>query len=198
MNGKFQFLTTTVIGGMVFLVPIIVCIAILGKAFQIMKKLAVPLADALPIDSVAGFVVADLIAITAIVIVCFIAGLVAKTALATQLVTWLESNLLSRIPVYAFIKGMTDSVAGLEESEGLKPVLARYDDNWQVAFEVERIDGQYVVVYVPGAPEPWSGGVIIMSEDRIKPLDLPMSAAIRNVKRLGQGSNDLLQGRLGV
>ena len=54
MNGKFQLLTTTVIGGIVFLVPIIVCIVILGKAFEIMRKLAAPLAHALPIDSVAG------------------------------------------------------------------------------------------------------------------------------------------------
>jgi uncharacterized membrane protein len=117
MNGKFQFLTTTVIGGIIFLVPIIVCIVILGKAFEIMRKLAVPLARALPIDSVAGLVIANMIAIVAIVIICFVAGLLAKTALASRLVTWLESNLLSRIPVYTFIKGMTDSVAGLEDSE---------------------------------------------------------------------------------
>jgi uncharacterized membrane protein len=196
MNSKFQFLSTTVIGGIVFLVPIIVCIVILGKAFEIMRKLAVPLARALPIDSVAGLVIADLIAVVVIVIVCFIAGLVAKTALAAQLVTWLESNLLSRISVYTFIKGMTDSVTGLEESDSLKPVLARYDDNWQVAFEVERIDGEYVAIYVPGAPNPWSGGVIIMSADRIQPLDIPMNVAIRNVRSLGQGSNGLLQNRL--
>ena len=196
MNGKFQFLTTTVIGGIVFLVPIIVCIVILGKAFDIMRKLAVPLARALPIDSVVGLFIADLIAILAIVIICFIAGLVAKTALASRLVTWLESNLLSRIPVYTFVKGMTDSVAGLEDSENLKPVLARYDDNWQIAFEVERIEGQYVSLYVPGAPDPWSGGIIIMSADRVQPLDIPMNVAIRNVRRLGQGTNDLLQGRL--
>ena len=196
MNGKFQLLTTTVIGGIVFLVPIIVCIIILGKAFEIMRKLVAPLAHALQIDSVAGVVVVDLIAVAAVVLVCFIAGLAAKTALASQLVAWLESNLLSRIPAYAFIKGMTDSVAGLEESESLKPVLARYDDNWQVAFEVERIDDQYVAVYVPGAPDPWSGGVIIMSVDRIQPLDLPMNVAIHNIRHLGQGSKDLLQGRL--
>jgi uncharacterized membrane protein len=196
MNGKFQFLTTTVIGGIVFLVPIIVCILILEKAFKVMRKMAMPLARALPIDSITGVLIADVIAIAAIVLVCFIAGLIAKTALAAQLVAWLEANLLSRIPVYAFIKGMTDSIAGLEESENLKPVLARYDDNWQIAFEVERIDGQYVVIYVPGAPDPWAGGVIIMSADRIQPLDLPMNVAIRHVRRLGQGTNDLLQGRL--
>jgi len=196
MNGKFQFLTTTVIGGIVFLVPIIVCILILEKAFKVMRKVAMPLAHTLPIDSIAGVLIADVIAIAAIVLACFIAGLIAKTALAAQLVAWLESNLLSRIPVYTFIKGMTDSIAGLEESENLKPVLARYDDNWQIAFEVERIDGQHVVIYVPGAPDPWAGGVSIMSADRIQPLDLPMNVAIRHVKRLGQGANDLLQGRL--
>ena len=193
MNGKFQFLTTTVIGGIVFLVPIIILIMIIDKAFEIMIKLVTPLADVIPIDSIGGFAIANLITIAAIIIVCFMAGLVAKTRVASGIVTWLETNLLDKIPTYAFIKSMTDSVAGLEESEDLKPVLIKYDDNWQVAFEVERIDGGYVTVYVPGAPDPWSGGVIIMSEDRIKPLDLPMSTAIQNVRQLGQGSKDLLK-----
>jgi uncharacterized membrane protein len=43
MKGRFRFLKTTVIGGLVFLVPIIIIVAIIGKAFEIMKKVADPL-----------------------------------------------------------------------------------------------------------------------------------------------------------
>ena len=58
MNGKVQFVKTTVIGGLVFLVPLIIFIVIIGKAFGIMKTLAIPFAAWLPIDSVAGIAVA--------------------------------------------------------------------------------------------------------------------------------------------
>ena len=62
MKGLFRFLKTTLIGGIVFLVPVIIIVAIIGKAFEIMKKVADPLSALIPIDSVGGVVVVNLIA----------------------------------------------------------------------------------------------------------------------------------------
>ena len=39
----------------------------------------------------------------------------------------------------------------------MRPVLARFENSWQIAFEIERIPGGIITVYVPGAPDPWSG-----------------------------------------
>ena len=47
---------------------------------------------------------------------------------------------------------MSQSVVGLEKAGELKPVLAQFDDAWYIAFEVERIEGGYVTVFIPGAP----------------------------------------------
>ena len=193
MKGRFRFLKTTVIGGLVFLVPIIIIVAIIGKAVEIMKKVADPLSAWMPIDSVGDIAIVNLMAFALIVLVCFLAGLAARTVSADRLVHILESYILSHIPAYAFVKGMTASVAGAEDGKGMTAVLARLDDYSQIAFEIERLEGGNVTVYLPGAPNPWSGSVCIMTEDRIQPIDATMMSAVQNIRHLGRGSGELLQ-----
>jgi uncharacterized membrane protein len=193
MKGRFSFLKTTIIGGIVFLVPLIIIVAIIGKALAIMKQVAGPLSSLAPIDSLGGIAMVNLIALALIVLVCFLAGLGARTVPAGRLVDFLESRILSHIPAYAFVKGMTESVAGAEDGEGMKAVLARLDDYSQVAFEIERVAGGDVVVYLPGAPNPWSGSVYVMTEDRIQPIDATMMSAVQNIRGLGRGSGELLR-----
>ena len=125
--------------------------------------------------------------------VCFLAGRAARTETAAKFVRALESKFLSHIPVYAFVKGMTASIAGTEDREGMTAVLVRLDDYSQIAFEVERLEGGDVAVYLPGAPNPWSGAVCIMTEDRVQPLDASMMAAVQTIRHLGKGSGELLR-----
>ena len=141
MNAKFGFLKTTIIGGFVFLVPFIIVVAIFGKAFQLMRKVAEPISVLFPVDSVGDIAIVNLLAIILIVAICFLAGLVARASLAGRLVQVLEARFLEHLPIYSFVKGMTASVAGSESGKELTAVLARLDDYWQVAFEVERLEG---------------------------------------------------------
>jgi uncharacterized membrane protein len=196
MKGRFRFLKTTVIGGIVFLVPLIIIIAIIGKALEIMKKVAEPLSALIPIESVGDIAIVNLIAVALIALVCFLAGLAARTVTAGKLVDFLESRILPHIPAYAFVKGMTASVADAEDGRGMTAVLARLDDYSQVAFEIERVDGGNVIVYLPGAPNPWSGSVCIMTEDRIQPIEATMMSAAQNIRHLGRGSSELLRHKL--
>ena len=101
-----NFIKTTLIGGIVFLIPISICVLILGKAHKVMVRLAEPLADRVPIDTVLGVAKANLLAIIAIVLVCFLAGLLSRSRLVSRWVESLESGILYSIPGYTFIKGL--------------------------------------------------------------------------------------------
>lgn len=193
-----RFLKTTVLGGILFLVPIIVFIAIIGKALQITGKLAIPFAGLLGADKFVGIAVAELIAIALLVLICFIAGLAAKTPRAKKFVQSLEVNVLEKIPVYDLLKTKAQSALSFEETEGMTPVAARFDDSWQLAFEIERIDGGKVVLFVPGAPDPWSGSVCVVTEDRITPLDLTVKSTVNLMKRLGKGTTEALPNLKGL
>ncbi len=71
---------------------------------------------------------------------------------------------------------------------GVIPVMARFDDNAQIGFEMERTQQGTVVVYLPGAPAPWSGAVMYVDPGRIEQLDLSVSEAVRIIRQLGRGS----------
>jgi uncharacterized membrane protein len=176
----------------VFLVPIVILVAVIGKALGLASKLATPLAGLLPIKSIVGLAAVELLAIIILILICFLAGLAAKTARARRFINSLESNILSNIPAYEFFKSRVHVFVPTDDAEGLKPVLARFDDSWQIAFEVERIEGGQVTIFLPGAPDPWSGSVCFMTEDRIKPLDITLLSAVNTLKGLGKGAKDQL------
>lgn len=188
----FRVLKTTVLGGIVFLVPIIIFIAVIGKALELTHKLTTPLAGLLLADAAADPAVAQLLALAMLILICFVAGLVAKTALAGKLVQALEANVLDKIPAYALLKTKAESVLSFEDAASMHPVLARFDDSWQLALEIERIEGGKVVVFLPGAPDPWTGSVCIMTDDRVTPLDITIKSAGILMKRLGKGSAEAL------
>jgi uncharacterized membrane protein len=45
-----------------------------------------------------------------------------------------------------------------------------------------------VVVYLPGAPNPWSGSVAYFNSERVKRLEMTLSQAVKNIQRIGRGS----------
>jgi hypothetical protein len=169
MKGILNFVKTTIVGGFIFLIPFVILIIIIGKAFSILAALAKPLSALIPIKSFAGIAVLDLITVFFIILICFVAG-----------------------PIYSFVKSLTESISGIRDKKTLKPVLLEFDDNSQLAFEVERVEEDNIVVYVPGSPNPWSGSVLFMKSERVKSLNIPFSEAIKLMGKFGQGANKLL------
>ena len=68
MKSIFPFLRTTLIGGLLFMVPIIVLVAVFGKALAITHKLMDPLAENIPVESIVGMQTPLLLAIIVIVL----------------------------------------------------------------------------------------------------------------------------------
>ena len=183
-----KFIKSTIIGGIVFMVPVVIIVAIAGKAFEIMMLVAKPLGQVIPVDSIGGVAVANVLALLGLALFCFVAGLIARSELAGRAYRSLDRALLA-VPGYAFIRGFTGSMGSSEEAaKGLQPVLVRFDDNQQIGFEVERTRQGKVVVYLPGSPDPWSGSVVYFDEDRVKRLDMSVAQAINNIRHLGRGS----------
>ena len=189
MNAIARFIKDTIVGGVLFMVPIIVLLAILGKAHGISMKIVQPLADA-------GFGTPRLLAVLFIVVFCFAAGLFARTKVARRLGDWLEGTILSKVPGYSLVKGIAESVAGTDRGLAQEVVLVRIEDAWQLAFLVERIEPGHVAVYIPGAPDPTSGAVMFLTEDRIRPLDVPVKTALERLRGVGKGSAAMLRGKL--
>ncbi len=166
---------------------------VVGKAVGILLVVAEPMARFLPVDSVGGVALANLIAVAILLLVCFLAGLVARTIPAQKLATTAESAILQRIPGYTLLKGLTSTLSP-DENADLKPVLVSLGSTARIGLEVERVGEDRVAVYFPGSPNAWSGIVQIVSADQIQFLDVPMMSLVQIAEQLGRGTHELLAG----
>ena len=116
--------------------------------------------------------------------------------MANKMVHWLEVTLLSNLPGYSFMKNLGEEAAGTKHEGGNKAVIVQFDDAWQIGFLVERIEGGKVVVFIPYVPNPWTGGTFIFEEERVKPLNVPSTAAMKCLRKLGEGTGSIVKGRL--
>ena len=187
-----KFVITTAIGGMLFLIPLVFLVLILGKAFKIMTMVAEPLGRFLPVDSIAGVGLIDLLALVAMLLFCFLAGLIARSPMAQRFYQRIDNVLLELIPGYAWSKTVMKNLGGEAETDRFKPVLVTLDDQLQLAFEMERSADNLVVVFLPGAPDVRSGSVAYVTADRVKPLDTSFLSMNKTLKHMGKGAAALL------
>jgi uncharacterized membrane protein len=186
-----RLVRTTLIGGVVFLIPVVVVGVVVGQAVGWIRRLTDPVVTAMPrvVDHV---VLAFVVAILVLLVVCFLAGLVARTERAQALVRRLESRILTRIPFYTVLKTRAEALLQAEQVGALRPVVVRLDDAWQLAFEVERLEEGLVAVFVPGAPDPWAGDLLIVEPSRVSKLDVSIPIVERLCHRLGKGAEEAL------
>ena len=191
MTLSIQPLKTTLIGGVVLLLPLVVALAVIGQGAALVGKAAAPLIALLPDKSVGGVALATLATLALLLLLCFGAGLLARAALGRRLSESFENRLHALYPRYTVFKGMTQDLAG-EGMQGLQPVLVSFDDQQALAMEVERLADGRVVLFLPGAPDPWSGSVVLVAAERVCAMPVELGALNRVLKGLGRGTARLL------
>lgn len=193
MRKGIDFIKTTIIGGLIFLIPFVLIVIIVGKAVQIMRGILEPLHSLIPIESIAGVRLIILLAILLLILMCFIAGLIARSSAGKRSFGWLDSRLITLIPGYSFLKGFTGYIDKDEKKKQLQPVLVKFDDVSQLGFEIERLNNGTVAVFLPDSPDNRSGTVVYMTEDRVEMLDINFTTAYRILRSLGYGSGKLVE-----
>ena len=197
MKDLRRLIRTTVIGGVLFLIPLVFVVVVFGKAFQIMKVVATPLGKLIPVESVAGFAMVEILTAFITIVSCLLAGTLARSPWGRKLNEKLDAVLLQLIPGYAWVKGIAGGLQDEDAEEVLKPVLVRFDDHFQLALEVDRAADGLVAVFIPGSPDPRSGAVSYVTGDRIQPVDAGFQSVVRICKNLGRGSTVILSGQPG-
>ena len=192
MNLSLKPMTTTLIGGLVFLLPLIVALAVLGQGLALMAGLAQPVAAMFPDRHIGGVAVASLVALLLLLLLCYGAGLLARAALGRTLSASFEDRLQTLYPRYTIIKGMTQALGVDGVKSDLKAVLVTFDEYQALGVEVERLADGRVVVFLPGAPDPWSGNVVMVSPERVAGVPVDIGALHRSLKSIGRGSAELL------
>jgi uncharacterized membrane protein len=189
------FVKTMVIGGLLFLFPLVFVTIVVGRAFALMLRMTRPVVENLvPVRTVVDIALIDIVAIVAMIAGCLVAGLVARSRIGRAAYRAVDANLASLIPGYAILKArLGDAVGDEARRKAIKTILVRLDDQSQLAFEIERLPDGRVVAFLPSAPDPWSGTSVIVDAGRVTPIAIDILALTRLLKDLGSGTAAALQ-----
>ena len=194
MSSLKTFIKATLVGGVMFLVPVVLVLLVLGKALQFANKIAEPMAKLLPASHVGGMALTTVLAVAILMLVALLAGLAARTGPGRRLTHWFEESLLGGMPQYRMVKSLAEGLTQIESGEGLQPVLMRGDEGWMLGYQVEVLPDDWRVIFLPASPTPMSGNVIYTEGWRVQKLSISMQQAMVLVKRLGIGSAASLGG----
>ena len=192
MAKKVEAFRTTLAGGILFLVPVILILFLLSKGLKVAERLSQPLVNAIGVRTIGGVALGTLMAIAAMVLVSFLAGLAARTRLGQAAYSKLEKSILGILPQWRLARGFVESF-GTEKASEVDVVLVPTDAGWCLGFVLEKPPGEWWPVFIPGAPQWTSGSISYAHSDQVHQTGLTTADAILLIRRCGVGSARIQQ-----
>jgi uncharacterized membrane protein len=190
MKGLAELTKTTLIGGLLIVLPIYISILLLVKTLAGIVALMAPVTATIP----ASAQFREVIAIMIVLVVCLLAGFVVRTGPGLRAKNALERSVLRKIPGYALVRGLAERVSGEDTDGAFQPALVEIEDALSPGFIIEELeDGRYTVL-VPSVPTPAAGSLFILPRERVHPLDVPFTQAVTVISKWGAGAGALARG----
>ena len=181
-------LSKALVRGLLIVVPVYFAVLLLLKGMKSVANLVRPLAGLLP----AWIPAEEFLSLLLVLAICVAIGASIDTRIGQRVRNWSEKTIFEKIPGYALIRSLTHQVAGQSRESTWKAALVEIEEALVPAFIIEELeDGRYTV-FVPSIPTPFAGAVYVLDRQRVHPVDVPFTDAIRVVSRWGSGAKDLV------
>ena len=194
MKKIFRFLGGMALSGLAILLPLLLLYVLLDEVFLLIVALATPVADViLPGEIIDAINMPLVLAIVVLFVVSVFIGLLAHTDTGRRFGRMLERNTVSKLPVYAALKGIGKAIVGGAGRSGFEPVLVNYEDgSASISYLVEEIDEERVAVLEPWVPTPCAGSMKIVPRRLVSPMEASLMDVSAVLSRWGVGTRTLL------
>lgn len=189
MRALAEFIKTTLIGGLLIILPIYVSILLLLKAISGLTALIAPIASRIPVATEFR----NVIAVGALAITCFVAGFIVRTGPGVRAKNAFEAAILSKLPGYSLLRGLAGRVAGQADEPAFAPALVEIEDALVPALIIEELENGLYTVLVPSVPTPMAGALYILARDRVHPVDVSFTTALKVFTKWGTGAGEFVK-----
>lgn len=196
MDRLKSFLKTSLLGGVVVILPIAILVSITLWLFNLVSSLIEPLTHFLIEDTQLNKYAAEFIVIALILAACFFVGVLVRTRLGGFLYRVIESRILKLAPGYSMVKETVIQVFGNKSKSPFSSVaLAQIfcNDTLVTCFITDRHEDGMCTLFVPTGPNPTSGLIYHLDEKYVHPVDIPVQEAMRSIISCGAGTAKLLK-----
>jgi len=188
------FIKTSVLGGLVVILPAILLFLIFRWLFNWVTDIIQPLTNLVIAKSQFQEIVADVLVIAIILAVCFFVGVVVKTKVGGFIHENLENRILQFAPGYPTIKSIVMQFIGKRGSPFSSVALVQVfgNETLMTAFITDTHDNGRYTVFVPTGPNPTSGLIFHVHKKYVHPIRVPVEETMRSIIGCGAGSTNLL------
>ncbi|MBT8041383.1 MAG: DUF502 domain-containing protein [Gammaproteobacteria bacterium] len=186
--------------GLVILIPLVLLWITIRELVELLVAFAEPIADALPAGSFEWVRNPELVAPLLIVFIALLLGALAAIPFIHRAGSWLEQNTIGQLPLYRMIKTFITAFLELEDAASFRPALIVDDEGGaEPCYIIEdRDNNERVVVLVPWSPASFAGSVKVVSNRRIRRLDITFDEFSLSLANFGLGMTELLEDQEGT
>lgn len=187
-----SFLQTTLIGGLGAVLPTVLLIILFQWIIRLIQGYLEPLVKLFGIDSKIWNTLLYFLAVLAILMLFFIIGVIIQTRLGNRIRNLLERVFLMKIPGYKTIKDVVMQFIDSRSSFFKEVVLVDVfgTGTLMTGFVTDR-EGEYLTVFVPTGPNPTSGNIMHVHQNRVIPSSVPVETALKSILGVGAGSKEI-------
>ena len=189
-----EFVKSTLIGGLVVLLPLAILVYAALWSFNFVRGAIGPITRIVMAKSELQGTIADIATIGLLICVCFLVGMIVRTRLGIWLYAFVEARLLRKAPGYSMVKETVAQFLGKKQSPFSSVALARVfgNDTMVSAFVTDTHEDGSRTVFVPTGPNPTSGNIYHLKAEDVFPVAVSVEDAMRSIISCGAGSSVLI------
>lgn len=190
-----RFFFTTVIGGVVVILPITIFVALVRFVFIFTTRLLAPISNLLDFPTDLKKWLLDLIAFGIVIALFFLIGLIVRTEFGKRFFSSIEKNWLSQLPLYDTVRDTVRQFTGQKKMPFSQVVLVDVfgTPTRMTGFVTEELGEGYYTVFVPTGPNPTNGFIFHVRAEQLEFVDVRPEEAMRTIIGVGTGSDILFR-----
>ncbi|HEX5006661.1 MAG TPA: hypothetical protein VFV70_06080 [Hyphomonadaceae bacterium] len=178
---------TTIIGGAVFLVPLVVIVFFGSKLLGFLEGLLKPIEARTGELALGGVAFTTVLAIIIILLACYLVGLWGRTRHGHSVMQWAQKSIALVVPSFGMYNELLNEIGG--EGANASVVMVPTDAGWTLAISFEEQADGSRLVFIPGAPAWTEGSIALAPPENIRPTDLTVSEMIGLLRHCGRPSD---------
>ncbi|MFT7223803.1 MAG: putative membrane protein [Cellvibrionaceae bacterium] len=189
-----KFFITTVIGGLIVILPITILVKFFIWLLEWLAQLIAPITSILFAATQINVYLAQVLSFLIVLLTCFFVGITVKTAWGKWVHESLEYWFLSRLPGYKLLSELFAKLKPEGKQKFSKPVLVRLttEQNELFGFIMDEYGNDRYAVFIPTSPSPMNGFVVQVGMENIRFVNVSVETMMKSVLACGVGSSNIV------
>ena len=175
-----------ILGGIFFLIPLLIFIVLITHAIKLATPLGRKLVDIFNIHSVFGAATVTIFTVAILVFICYLSGYLVQKGLVNDWGQKVEDKLFLLFPSLQMLKyRLLGDKPAKKDDDNWKSILLKEDIFYRIAFITSYKDG-FFSVYVPDAPRMDAGEICFIAKVDIEFIPISMKDAMNSLNSFGR------------